>query len=138
MSSKSELILDAIETALASTAGVSGRIYRDRFEAVSRGEMPALVITPQSETDQILTTRETLTTTLNLSIDILVNGAPLSTLADPVRVSMHALLMAANLGVTGVVSLYPEGREWDAESGEIGVLRCRYRVAYRTSLSSIE
>lgn len=137
MTSRSEAILNAIATALAATSGVSGRIYRDRYEAVSRGEMPALVILPLSESDQILTSTETLTTTLSLTVDVLINGAPLSTLADPIRVSLHSLLMAANLG-PGVISCYPDGRDWDAEPGEIGVVRCRYRVSYRTTLASIE
>ena len=49
MTSKSERILAAIETALTSTAGAAG-VYRDRWEAMSRGEMPALAIYPARAT----------------------------------------------------------------------------------------
>lgn len=137
MTSKSETILARIETVLAPTAGVSGRVYRDRWEALARTELPAIVIEPQSESDDILTTRETLTTTLNVSIDVLISGAPLSTLADPIRVDLHSRLMADATLQALVISIYPTGRAWDAVSGEIGVVRCSYAVRYRTSLTSL-
>jgi hypothetical protein len=135
--SKSETILARIKAVLASTAGVSGRVFRDRWEALARGEMPAVVIEPQSEDDDILTTTETLTTTLLVSIDILISGQPLSTLADPVRVSLHSLLLADATLRGLIISIYPTGRVWDAVSGEIGVLRCSYAVRYRTSFQSL-
>lgn len=136
MTSRSERILDRIETALSSTAGAAG-VYRDRWEALSRGEMPALAIYPESESDDIEATCG-VTSELFVRVDVLVDGAPLSTLADPLRVSAHALLMAEPFTGLGVIHCYPDGRRWDAESGEIGVLSCRYRVVYRISLASIE
>jgi hypothetical protein len=135
--SKSERILAAIEAALTPTAGISGQVFRDRWEAVARNEMPAIVIEPQSEDDDVLTTTETLTTTLRVNVDVLISGAPLSTLADPVRVSAHALLLADATLRGLIISIYPTGRQWDAVSGEIGVLRCSYAVRYRTSLGSL-
>ena len=135
--SKSERILAAIEAALTPTAGISSRVFRDRWEAVARNEMPAIVIEPQSEDDDVLTTTETLTTTLRVNVDVLISGAPLSTLADPVRVSAHALLLADATLRGLIISIYPTGRQWDAVSGEIGVLRCSYAVRYRTSLGSL-
>jgi hypothetical protein len=135
--SKSETILARIATVLAPTAGISSRVFRDRWEALARSELPALVIEPQSESDDILTTTETVTTTLAVNVDILISGAPLSTLADPIRVSLHSLLLA-DVTLRGlVISIYPTGRQWDAQSGEIGVLRCSYAVRYRTSLGSL-
>ena len=137
MTSKSERILAAIEAALAPTDGVSGRVFRDRWEALARNEMPAIVIEPQSESDDILTTTETITTTLAVNIDVLISGAPLSTLADPIRVSLHSLLLADATLRGLVISCYPAGRQWEAVSGEIGLLRCSYAVKYRTSLGSL-
>ena len=135
--SKSETILARIATVLGPTAGISLRVFRDRWEALARNELPALVIEPQSENDDILTTTETVTTTLAVNVDILISGAPLSTLADPIRVSLHSLLLADATLRGLVISIYPTGRQWDAQSGEIGVLRCSYAVRYRTSLSSL-
>lgn len=137
MTSKSETILTRIATVLGPTAGVSGRVFRDRWEALARNEMPAIVIEPQSESDDVLTTRETLTTSLNVSIDVLISGAPLSTLADPIRVDLHSRLMADATLQGLVISIYPTGRTWDAVSGEIGVVRSSYAVRYRTSLASL-
>lgn len=135
--SRSETILAEIEARLTAVDGIAGRVFRDRWEAVARNEMPAIVLQPQGEDDDITTTSETLTTTLRFTVDVLVSGAPLSTLADPARVSAHALLMASPLSTAGVISLYPQGRQWDAESGEIGVVRCSYAVRYRTTLAAI-
>jgi len=136
MTSKSERILSAIQAALAPTDGVSGRVFRV-WEALARNEMPAIVIEPQSESDEIITTTETLTTTLAVNIDVLISGAPLSTLADPIRVSLHSLLLADATLRGLVISCYPTGRQWEAVSGEIGLLRCSYAVKYRTSLGSL-
>ena len=135
--SKSERILAAIATALAPTTGISSRVFRDRWEAVARSEMPCIVVEPLGESDDILTTTETLTTTLTFTVDVLISGAPLSTLADPIRVDLHARLMAASLGVPGVISLYPQARQWQADPGEIGILSCSYAVRYRTLLSDL-
>ena len=135
--SKSETILARIATVLSSTTGVSGRVFRDRWEALARSEMPAIVVEPQSESDDVLTTTETLTTSLIVSVDVLISGAPLSTLADPIRVDLHSRLMADATLRGLVISIYPTGRAWDAVSGELGILRCSYAVRYRTTLADI-
>lgn len=136
MTSKTEQILDRIETALSTTAGASG-VYRDRWEAMSRQEMPCIAIYPENEEDEVVDTCG-VTSDLFVRVDVLINGAPLSTLADPLWVSAHALLMAEPFAGLNVISVYPVSRGWDAESGEIGILSCRYRVRHRTSLASIE
>ena len=131
MSSKTEQILTAIKTALAGTTGVSARIYRDRYEALARNEMPALVIQPETE-DQQLTTIPFTQSTLTVAIDVLISGSPLSTLADPTRVSLHSKLMAdRSLGGLSL-DVIPGGIQWDADSGEIGILRCNYQISFRT------
>lgn len=134
--SRSERILAAIATALAPTAGISSRVFRDRWEAVARNEMPCIVIEPLSESDQVISNCK-INTDLVVSIDILISGAPLSTLADPIRVDMHSRLMAATFSGLGVIHLYPQSREWQAESGEIGILSSSYSVRYRTELSDL-
>jgi len=134
--SKSEQILAAIATALAPTAGISSRVFRDRWEAVARNEMPCIVIEPLSESDEVPTVGP-INTDLVVSIDVLISGAPLSTLADPVRVDMHSRLIAATFAGLGVIHVYPQSREWQAESGEIGILSSSYAVRYRSSLSDL-
>jgi len=134
--SKSERILAAIATALAPTAGISSRVFRDRWEAVARNEMPCIVVEPLSESDEVPAVGP-ISTDLVVSIDVLISGAPLSTLADPIRVDMHSRLIAATFTGLGVIHVYPQSREWQAESGEIGILSSSYAVRYRSSLSDL-
>ena len=134
--SKSERILAAIESALTPTTGISGQVFRDRWEAVARNEMPCIVIEPLSESDEVPAVGP-INTDLAFAVDILISGAPLSTLADPIRVDAHSRLMAATFVGLGVIHVYPRSREWQAESGEIGILSCSYSVRYRSSLSDL-
>jgi hypothetical protein len=134
--SKAERILAAIVTAITPTAGISSRVFRDRWEAVARSEMPCIVIEPLSESDEVPDVGP-VSTDLVVSIDVLISGAPLSTLADPIRVDAHARLMAASFTGLGVIHIYPQARDWKAEPGEIGILSCSYAVRYRTLLSDL-
>jgi len=136
VTSKSEQILAAIATALAPTAGISSRVFRDRWEAVARNEMPCIVVEPLSESDEVPAVGP-ISTDLVVSIDVLISGAPLSTLADPIRVDMHSRLIAATFTGLGVIHVYPQSREWQAQSGEIGILSSSYAVRYRSSLSDL-
>jgi len=136
MTSKTKQILDRIQIALNDTAGASG-VYRDRWEAMSREEMPCIAIYPENEEDDVIDTCG-VTSDLFVRVDVLINGAPLSDSADPLWVSAHALLMTEPFAGLNVISVYPVSRSWDAQSGEIGILSCRYRVRHRTSLDSIE
>ena len=52
MATKRERILAAVKTALTGTAGVGTRIYRSRVDPWSRGESPALIIEPVSDTPE--------------------------------------------------------------------------------------
>jgi hypothetical protein len=134
--SKAERILAAIVTAITPTTGISSRVFRDRWEAVARSEMPCIVVEPQGESDEVPTTGP-INTDLAVSIDILISGSPLSTLADPIRVDMHSRLMAATFAGLQVIHCYPQARQWQAEPGEIGILSCSYSVRYRSSLGDL-
>jgi len=134
--SKSERILAAIVTAITPTSGISSRVFRDRWEAVARSEMPCIVVEPQGESDEVPEVGP-VNTDLSFTVDILISGSPLSTLADPIRVDAHSRLMAASFTGLGVIHVYPQSRQWQAEPGEIGILSCSYSVRYRSSLSDL-
>lgn len=134
--SKSERILAAVAAALAPTAGISSRVFRDRWEAVARGEMPCLVVEPRGEDDDVPDVGP-VSTDLSFTVHVLISGAPLSTLADPIRVDLHSRLMAETFSGLGVIHCYPRGRQWEAQSGEVGILSCYYAVRYRSSLSDL-
>jgi hypothetical protein len=136
MSSKTERILAAIEALLAGTTGVGSRIYRDRWEPLARNELPALVIQPESEddeTDAMPYTR----CSLRVNIDILVSGSKLSTLSDPIRVSLHQKLLADRSLGGLAIDIERNGASWDANSGEIGALRLKYLVKFRTRTNDL-
>lgn len=129
--SKAERILAAIATAITPTTGISSRVFRDRWEAVARSEMPCLVVEPQGEEPGIVSIPFT-DYVLTVAVDILVSGSPLSALADPIRVDLHSRLMADRTlgGLTHSVD--PGPSEWRGEPGEIGILSLTYRIPFRT------
>ena len=139
--SRCEQILAAFATAAVGTTGLGSRIYRDREQAIARNEIPAgegaLIIEPAAENDDITTTTETVTTTLTINADLFVHGAPLSTISDPIRVDLHSRIMASTTLRALVISVYPSGRNWDPEVGDLGAVRTTYAVSYRTSLTDI-
>jgi hypothetical protein len=142
MTSRSETILAGAKAIL--TAGLTGAaaasVYRDRAEALARNEMPAVALDWDTQSDTA-TTHKTLTSTMQLEVDILINGSPLTLLADPIWVKAHELLMAEATGVPslpGVIGIIPTGRQADRVSGEIGILRCSYAIQYSTFQLNID
>jgi hypothetical protein len=122
------------------TGAAAAVVYRDRAEAFARGEMPAVALDWDTQSDAA-TTHKTLTTTMPLEVDILISGTPLTLLADPIWVRAHELLMAEATGVPslpGVIGIMPTGRQTERVSGEIGVLRCSYAVTYQTYQLNID
>jgi hypothetical protein len=136
MTSRSEAILEGAKLILVAglTGSAAASVYRDRAEAVARNETPAVVIDWDTQSDTA-TTHKTLTTTMQLEVDIMISGSPLTLLADPIWVKAHELLMAESTGVPnlpGVIGIVPTGRQAERVSGEIGILRCSYAVSYQT------
>lgn len=136
MTSRSEAILEGAKLILVAglTGSAAASVYRDRAEAVARNETPAVVIDWDTQNDTA-TTHKTLTTTMQLEVDIMISGSPLTLLADPIWVKAHELLMAEATGVPslpGVIGIIPTGRQAERVSGEIGILRCSYAVSYQT------
>lgn len=136
--SRRETILARIVTALAGTTGVSSRIYRSRVEPLARGEAPALVVEPISDT----ATQDTLGTLLwvmTVRVAIIVRGNVPDQLADPIITDVHAKLMGdATLGGY-VIDMLPttvsfENLEADQPAG---VVSAEFNVTYRTALNSL-
>jgi hypothetical protein len=129
--SKAEQILAAIVTAITPTTGISSRVFRDRWEAVARAEMPCIVVEPTGEDPGVVSIPFT-DYVMTVAVDILISGSPLSALADPIRVDLHSRLMADRTlgGLTHSVD--PGPSEWKGEPGEIGILSLSYRIPFRT------
>ena len=138
MSSKREQILAAITTSLAGTSGVGTRIYRSRVEAFARNEAPAIVVEGGRETAATYSTCK-----LDWSMDVLVaiyaRGNIPDQLADPVRVSAHAKLMA-DRSIGGLaIDIVPTSVDPQLESADQPALWmvCTYQVRYRTAANDL-
>jgi len=139
MTTRRETILAAIASTLAGTTGVSTRIYRSRVEPLSRGESPALVIEPISDSAEQLTSLPTLNWSLTVRIAVIVRGNIPDQLADPTIESLHSKLMA-DLTLGGyAIDIQPQGVNFEMVEADqpAGVISCDYLVRYRTSVANL-
>jgi len=139
MTTRREDILAEIATTLAGTSGVSTRIYRSRVEPLTRGESPALVIEPISDTAQQNTSLPKLDWSLTVRISVIVRGAIPDQAADATVQSLHSKLMA-DLTLDGnAYDIQPVGVSFDLVEADqpAGVISCDYLVRYRTALADL-
>jgi hypothetical protein len=137
---KRERILAAVATALASTTGVSGRVYRSRTEAFARNEAPAIVIEPGDD----VPSQEPISTCRidwRLTVNVLVHtrGAIPDQLAAPIVDSLHSKLLAdPSLGGLAL-DVWPSTVQHQREQGDAtaGWTVCPYVVRYRTSTTDL-
>jgi len=139
MATKREQILAAITTALGSTTGVSGRVYRSRVTAVQRAESPAIVVEPISDTPTQNTSLPTLDWRMRVRVSVIVRGDIPDQLADPVIESMHAN-MVADLTLGGLaIDVQPDEVSFNMIDADqpAGVIFNDYIIQYRTSVASL-
>jgi len=138
MTTRREQILSRMATALANTTGVSGRVYRSRVEPLARGEMPALVIEPVSDTPS-QTTLATLDWTLVARVSVLVRGAVPDQLADATVQDVHAKIMADTTLQGYAIDILPGAVSFDLVEADqpAGVIGMDFEIRYRTNLGSI-
>lgn len=144
MSSKRELILRAIVTTLAGTAGVGTRIYRSRATALDRNEAPAICISPGPDkaidpeaggsasfgkSDRRLT----------VLIAVYTRGAIPDSLADPIEISLHQKLMADRSLGGLAFDIIPLDRlpQMDEADQSAAWMVNEYAVTYRTAIENI-
>lgn len=133
-----ETILARIASNLASTTGVSGRVYRSRVEPLARGESPAIVVEPVSDTAS-QDTLGTLQWTMTVRVSVIVRSTVPDQAADPIVMDIHNKLLAdATLGgyVTDIV---PGTTSWEMLEADqpAGVVSLEYTVTYRTALNTL-
>ena len=138
MDSKREQILAAITTSLAGTSGVGTRIYRSRVEAFARNEAPAIVVEGGRETATVISNCK-LDWTLDVLVAIYARGAVPDQLADPVRVSAHAKLMADRTIGGLAMDIVPTSVDPQLEAADQPALWmvCTYQVRYRTAATDL-
>jgi hypothetical protein len=139
MTTRREQILAQIATTLASTAGVSGRVYRSRVTALARAESPAVIVEPTTDTCQQNTSLPKLDWTMRVRVIVTVRSSNPYTDADPVIESMHSLLMA-DLTLGGLaIDIQPVITNFDFFDADqpAGVFSCDYEVLYRTQVADL-
>jgi len=139
MTTRRENILAQIATALTGTTGVSTRIYRSRVEPLTRGESPALVIEPISDSAEQNTSLPQLDWSLTVRVSVIVRGAVPDQQADATVESLHSKMMA-DLTLGGYAfDVQPVGVSFDLVEADqpAGVISCDFLVRYRTALADL-
>jgi hypothetical protein len=139
MTTKREQVLTAIRTALTGTAGVGSRIYRSRVEPIARGESPAIVVEPVSDTAAQNTSLPTLDWSLTVRVAVIVRGNVPDQLADPIVADAHSKIMA-DLTLGGyAIDVQPQSVSFDLIEADqpAGVIALEYLVRYRTSVTDL-
>jgi len=139
MTTKRESILTAIAAALVGTTGVSTRIYRSRVEPITRGESPAIVIEPISDSAQQNTALPTLDWSLVVRVAVIVRGNIPDQLADPTVESLHAKMMA-DLTLGGyAIDVQPQSVSFELVEADqpAGVIACDFLIRYRTEVANL-
>lgn len=134
MSSIREQILDRIATRLQATEGVNSRVYRSRAEAVSRGEMPCLVVEPISDLASPIGGICKTDRKLAVKIAILIHADVPDKAADAILVDLHPRLINAGDTTLGGLALDVAvlGDDFQFAATD-GVIITSYEVWYRHS-----
>ncbi len=139
MTSKRESILADIASSLAGTVQVGARIYRSRVEPLARGESPAIVVEPISDTAEQNTSLPTLDWSLTVRVSVIVRATVPDQAADPIVSDMHSKLVA-DLTLGGyAIDVQPQSVNFELVEADqpAGVISCTYLVRYRTSVADL-
>ena len=139
MTTKRESILAAVKTALTGTAGVGTRIYRSRVDPLSRGESPAIIIEPVSDTPEQNTSLPTLDWTLRIRVVVIERSDIPDQAADDTIEDMHSKLMA-DLTLGGLaIDIQPAQTSFQLLEADqpAGVIFCEYEIRYRSQVADL-
>lgn len=130
MPSRAESIAARVAAALAGATDAGARVYRDRADAFSREESPAILVELVDEDTTLLggglggrfgAQEES---TLRLAVIVVVRGATWQTVADAVRCQAHALLVADATLQALMASWRRDRCEWKAASADQAFAYC--------------
>tara|TARA_R100001086_G_scaffold205347_1_gene121178 strand:- start:204 stop:629 length:426 start_codon:yes stop_codon:yes gene_type:complete len=139
MTTKREQIMARLLTTLANTTSVGTRIYRSRVVPLSRGESPALILEPVSDTVEQNTSLPTLDHFLTIRISVIVRGDVPDKVADPIVESAHSKVMA-DLTVNNLaIDIQPSDTSFESLDADQpgGVTGIEYIVRYRTEIDDL-
>lgn len=131
MSSVREQILARMATVLTGTLPNAIPVYRSRADAFARNEVPAVVVKPVDDDAQPFTdTQENVH--FNISVEVIVRGDVWDTLADPIIVAAHTLLLNDTALATLCAKLRRTAAKWEDHEADqtAGVLTQGYSLQY--------
>lgn len=138
MNSIADQIVDAIVLALATAAGVAGRVFRSRELAILRDETPCIVVLLGNESSTALGD-DVDDNRLMVDIEISTRGDPFDKLADPVAVDAHRLLRADPGLSTIVTAIRRKERIWAADEADAtaGCTTLKYELRYLSAANDL-
>lgn len=130
--SRREQILSEVATRLASTAGVNQRVFRSRAEAVSRGEMPCLIVEPIADTAEATGGMCKIDRRLTIKVAVLVHADIPDQAADPILVDLYPKLISPGDTTIGGLALdiEPIGDDFQFAATD-GVIITSFAIRYR-------
>ena len=139
MTTKREQIMARLLTTLANTTGVSTRIYRSRVVPLTRGESPALVLEPVSDTVEQNTSLPTLDHSLTVRVSVIVRGDVPDNVADATVESLHSKIMADLTVNSLAIDVQPSDTSFELLDADQpgGVIGMEYIVRYRTEIDDL-
>lgn len=126
-----EQIVARIALVLTGTLPGALPVYRSREQAFARGDLPAVVVKPADEETQAISALLEISR-LNVHVEVIVRGDVWDSLADPVIVSAHVLLLGDTQLAALVSKLRRTSAKWEAHEADqtAGVLTQTYLINY--------
>lgn len=139
MTTKRESILADIASSLAGTVQVSTRIYRSRVVPLSRGESPAIVIEPTSDTPEYSLRLDRLDWSLGVRVSIIVRSSVPDQAADPIVEDVHSKMMNDLTAGGYAIDVEPGSTSFEQIDADqpAGVIGMDFVVKYRTLLTDL-
>lgn len=139
MTTRRESILTALSTALASTSGVAGRVYRSRVEPIARNESPAVIVEPVSDSPVAPDTVGRLTWNLTVRVTVYVRANVPDQAADSIVQSVYSKVMADTTLGGAALDIMPGSISFEMVEADIpaGAITSEFVVMYQTSYSDV-
>jgi hypothetical protein len=139
MSSLRERILARVAAALAAGNTGAVTVERSRENSITRAKSPAIVVMPvNGEAVRLASGADR--QHLEFAVEIFVRGDPWDSLADPVDVAAHAIVMADPQLATLAHDIRRIGETFEAQEADrtAGTLTVRYRATFLTRAGAID
>lgn len=129
-----EQILARITAALVAAAPGGATVYRDREVSLTRATSPAIVLMPQGNAPTRVATGVD-KNQFDIALEIFVRGDPWTSLADPIDVAAHTVLMTDPTlwALVSDVRRGDESFEGQEADRTAGTLTVRYRITFQTA-----